>query len=196
MKKIMFFIGMYFLISCSPSKEEQLISDYEQTIGNTKTNLNLKFNKVEFVKDITSKDSLDNLIKYFNEEQGNMIKKIERDLKLSEENLVVNKKILNILKDYEFSRKMYQKKIDSLELIIKVSHEYIEKYNGDCKGTFLEETLNKINKLETNLDSVLSKEYDVVYTINNPLLNNVEQTISKTYFIDSDLTKIIKVTND
>ena len=85
-------------------------------------------------------------------------------------------------------------KILSQKQLLFFEDENIELYKEDCKGTPLEETYNKIKELENNdLDSILSKEYDVIYTINNPMLNNVEQTISKKYYFNSNITKILKV---
>ena len=77
--------------------------------------------------------------------------------------------------------------------IIEHDQSVIDLYNGDCKGTFLEPVLSKINIFESKPDSIIAKEYDVTYTILNPMLNNVKQTLSKTYYINSDITKILKV---
>ena len=49
MKKLSFIIGLILLTSCSRPPEKKLISDYGQTIGDIKTDLNLKFEKVEFM---------------------------------------------------------------------------------------------------------------------------------------------------
>ena len=68
---------LVLLISCTESKEKKLVSNYEQRIGNTKTDLNLKFQKFEFVKDYIVKDSLDFLIKYLNEEKEMQIQHFE-----------------------------------------------------------------------------------------------------------------------
>ena len=196
MKNFTLLIGFFILlVSCSPSKEEQLISDYEQTIGNTKTNLNLKFEKVEFVKDITSKDSLLFLTKDFNKKRENIINKIESLIESYEKMISGNKKLKRELKGVKI-KKTTQEWIDKDIKNIEKNRVKIELYNGDCKGTFLELTYNKIKKLETNLDSILCKEYSVVYTINNPMLNNVEQTISKKYFINSEKSKILKVSKE
>ncbi len=194
MRNFTFLIGFFILlISCSPSKEELLISDYEQTIGNTKTNLNLKFVKVEFVKDVTSNDSLEVLSKHFNEKKEKKIKQLKELMEMD------NK----IIKGYEqirstdpYMKDFYKGRITNLKESVQRRDKSIDTYNGDCKGTFLELMYNKINKLETNLDSVLSKKYNVVYTINNPMLNNVEQTLTKTYYFNSNITEILNVSKD
>lgn len=209
MKYFILFIGLFILVSCSQSKEELLISDYEQTIGNTKTNLNLKFEKVEFIKDITTKDSLEILRKYFNEKRDKKIKEFEFEINSDEmsnekfKNIINNDKtnnneIDNILNDFIYgnvSKKELQISINENKINIIQNRYNIKLYKGDCKGTPLEETYNKIKELENkNLDSILSKEYDVVYTIKNPFLNNVEQTISRKYYFNSDISRILKVT--
>lgn len=195
MKNFILIIGLFILISCSPSKEELLIFDYEQTIGNTKTDLNLKFVKLEFVKDITSRDSLEFLRNYFNEKKTNKIKEFEYDITRDSLNNVINKLMVETMID-KHTKEIYQGNVDRMEEDIKRYREWIDIYNGDCKGTFLEEIYIKINKFEKNLDSILSKEYDVIYTIKNPMLNNVEQTISKKYYFNSKISKILKVSKD
>lgn len=195
MKNFTFLIGLFILISCSQSKEELLISDYEQTIGNTKTNLNLKFNKFEFIKDITWKDSLELLTVYFKEKKEKKIEQFEI-LKNSDIDDLESYKVYLKKEKYNSNKVMLKEYIDEREKSIQGYNESIELYNGDCKGTFLEDVYSKINNPNLNGDSILSKVYDVVYTIKNPLLNNVEQTISKTYYLNSDLTKILKVSSD
>jgi len=69
MKKLALLLVSVLLISCAESKEKQLVSNHEQRIGNTLTDLNLKFQKFEFVKDITGKDSLELLTTHFNEKK-------------------------------------------------------------------------------------------------------------------------------
>lgn len=182
MKNLTILIGLFILVSCSPSKEELLISDFEQTIGNTKTNLNLKFNKLEFIKNITWKDSLDFYIEYFEKKRDEKINELE-------ESIQMNKNILNTITIEPI--KIFKSK--EFEIENKKKQSQIDLYKSDCKGTFLEEVYSIINTPNLNRDSILSKVYDVVYTIKNPMLNNVEQTISKTYYLNSDLTKILDV---
>ena len=180
-KTIYLFVSLVFF-SCSMSKEELLISEYEQTLENTKTDLNLKFKKLEFVKNITWKDSLSLLKKYFDKSRKERIKYEENEI------IELNKKIKNRIK-YGSSYSIYEE-------IIKVKQKHIESFKGDCKGTYLEKTYLKIHNSNLNSDSILSKEYDVIYTIQNPLLNNVKQTIFKKYYLNSDLTKILKVNSN
>lgn len=186
MKKLTLIIGLIIFTSCSLSKEKQLISDYEQTIGNTKTDLNLKFEKVEFVKDITSKDSSDFLTKFVNEEKEKEIKNLTELIDIDEETIQIfresglSEEMINVIAKETFQQ-------------IENNKSILQLYNEDCRRTPLEPILIKINKLETNLDSVLCKEYDVTYTIENPFLNNAKQTLSKIYYINSDITKILKV---
>lgn len=54
---------------------------------------------------------------------------------------------------------------------------------------------NKIEKYSKVKDSILAREYKCTYTIINPLLNGIKQTLTKSYTINSDETKILSVKN-
>jgi len=185
MKKLTILLVAVLFTSCTESKEKQLVSNHEQRIGNTQTDLNLKFQKFEFVKDFTAKDSALILKKYFEEKK---LKKIT----LMQDEIKKNK---SVIKGYEVLSTFDK---DLLKEITKDNYKEIERYqsiidlyNGDCKDTFLEPILKNISDFELKPDSILAKEYDVTYTILNPLLNNVKQTLSKTYYINTDKTKIL-----
>jgi len=201
MKKILHIVLMVFIVSCSPSKEEQLIRDYEEIDGNTRTNLNLKFEKIEFVMNITNQDSLrilknklnnlrDKEIKYFE----NMISTLKESIKKRKESISeysisssFPKNLLKLNKDLL--------KIDEDELIHM--KKKMEPWKKGFRGTYLEDSYKKIlDKYKFNLESILLKKYNVIYTFKNPKLNNTEQTITKKYYFNPDLTKILKVEND
>lgn len=180
------------LISCTESKEKQLVSNHEQRIGNTITDLNLKFQKFEFVKDYMAKDSLEYLTEYFNEKKEEKINDFKKTKNLYQEYVEDYQSQLKKAR-YEEVRVLIRGYIADDEKRIKDYDKSIALYNGDCKGTFLEPVLIKINAFESKPDSIVAKEYDVTYTILNPILNNVKQTLSKTYYTNSDITKILKV---
>ncbi|MHB9143678.1 MAG: hypothetical protein ACYC25_17610, partial [Paludibacter sp.] len=54
------FLPLLFLllVACGQSKTEKLILDYEQTIGNTKTDLSMKIQELKETGKITGLDSL------------------------------------------------------------------------------------------------------------------------------------------
>ena len=189
MKKFALIIGLIIFTSCSTPPEKQLVSNYEQRIGNTPTDLNLKFQKFEFIKDLTGRDSAIILTKYFEEKKLNKITIMQEGIDINNSEIESYKKVFTD-----------QSMVDLLqEPLIKQnerSQSIINLYNGDCKGTFLEPILIKISDFESKPDSILAKEYNVTYTILNPMLNNVKQTISKTYFINTDITKILKAVTE
>ena len=87
MKKLTLLIALVLIISCTESKEKQLVSNYEQRIGNTQTDLNLKFEKFEFIKDVTGKDSLELLTPYFNEKKEKKISQFKEQIEYYENKL-------------------------------------------------------------------------------------------------------------
>lgn len=188
-------IGILFLtmalLSCN-SKEKELISDYEQTLGNTKIDLNLKFNQLELVKEITSADSLEVLSKFFNKEKSNKIIKLNEYLKTSEKQIENYKRLVNLENDIDV-KKIYQSGLEREKLYSEDLRNDIISLNSDCSGTSLEITFNKIEKFKKSPDSLLCKVYNVEYTIVNPMLNNAKQTISKAYYLSPDIDKVLKV---
>ena len=152
MKKLTLLMVLVLLISCNESKEKQLVSNYEQRIGNTKTDLNLKFQKFEFVKDYIVKDSLDFLTKYLNEEKEMQIQHLNKKINRDE-------KTIQIIREGNFAE-------DTFKELTKDTYQQIENcksmlilYNEDFRRTYLESTYIKIGLLKKKLDSVLCKVY-------------------------------------
>lgn len=188
MKKI-FFVSVLagVLLSCGPSKVEKLILAYEQTIGNTKTDLSMKIQKLKDVGKITGNDSLKVLLSTFEIKKAEKIEYLTKSIKQDSILLLKSKKDASD-PDVGF---IYQSSVELYSDLIKSSKKAIEIYKTDCKGTFLEISFQEIKKYESIKDSVLEIKYDCTYTIKNPFLNNVTQTIKKTYYISSDLNKVI-----
>lgn len=74
MKKLIVLSIASITFSCGMSPEEKLISDYEQTIENTKIDLNLKIKSINKLDDIHYSDSIPDLKDYLEKEVS---KKIE-----------------------------------------------------------------------------------------------------------------------
>lgn len=174
-----------FTMACTdPIKKEvsKVVSEHEQTIGNSKIDLNLNIKSVEKANDFFAKDSLEILSKYLNEKKEEKLKNLNESLKSSIEDSAriankINKEKYEILKDG------YKKDLEFRIELIEQSREFITLYNTDFKGTFLESTYKSIKKYEQKPDEKLYSTYKVVYTINNPMLNNALQEITNFYLI-------------
>lgn len=188
------FLAGLLLTSCTDPvfrNVSQVVSEYEQTLDNSKIDLNLKVLAVDFVKDYFAKDSLEILKTYLNE---------KREGKLSELNDFLNSEItdstdlvdqINQERD-EMYKELYIGRLNRVTESIKHWRNSISVYNSDFKGTFLEPTFLRIRNLEKNPEAKLYTIYKVVYKINNPFLNNVEQELTYYYFINGDLSNIEK----
>lgn len=94
MKKITLLMIMTLLIiSCSKSKEETMLYDYEKsaylkTLSTNIDNVDFKIKSFEKVKDVTAKDSIDILQKYFNEKQNKKISQFNELIKNDKESLI------------------------------------------------------------------------------------------------------------
>lgn len=197
MKKIYIIIPLLVItlttISCQKSKEEILIADYAQTLGSAKMDLNFKLQRLEKIKDITANDSALILTLTFEEKKKIKLEQLSESLndstmlKFYKEQLELAKKnkALNSLVE------SYTSNIKSEREAIQQTKNYIELYNGDCKGTFLEPLYISIKEYETSPEKLLATEYNVTYSIENPLLNNVKQEINGVFVLNADRTKVI-----
>lgn len=174
MKNIILIIVLFVIVSCTPSKVEKLISDYEQTIGGTKTELSFKIQELKEVGKITGKDSA----MFYQAKVDSLVMQLSgKDLKSFES---INQTIDTLIYSYTRICKMnytefYGKKLN---------------YWTEIKSNLQINNLESL-KYEILKDSVLAVKFDCTYTIKNPFLNNVKQTIEKTYYISTDLNKII-----
>ena len=75
----------------------------------------------------------------------------------------------------------------NLDTLMKHLKPYYEKY-PDGKAGIRYKYLKRYKDLE---NSVLSVEYLCVYKINNPALNNAEQEITRTVYLNNDGTKVL-----
>lgn len=162
MRKFTLLMSLIILISCSKSKEEILISDYVQTNGNIKTDLNfklLKLDKITIIRAIDSIEYFENRIK--EEIKGVTQSNIELIKTLTDSGLYDVVKILEDRNDSIsknlFSEKSYLYKIDK-----------------------------KLNEYRQDSLSELALKYKVTYSVINPLLNNVTQTTTKYFYLNTE----------
>jgi hypothetical protein len=153
--------ALILLASCGASKEEQLISDYEQNFNGTKIDLKLEVKSLEKVKDIPARDSLE----YYNE----MIGSNEFDEEAYNEALKFNK-----LYEEEWG--------ESTKKVMLKRYAQIKAYTSAVEGR---------QKYTDKPDEILATQYKATYTIQNPLLNNAEQTLTKHYYFNPESTKIL-----
>ena len=104
------------------------------------------------------------------------------------------------LSDYEKELKNSGDEYDTTHILynIKTEKESIERatnainvYNGDCKGTFLEETFIAIEEYEKKPDAILSVKYKVSYSLTNPILK-VKQTFDRCFYTNRSGTEFMK----
>lgn len=179
MKNIIPAILAFLLLSCTPSKIEKLISDYEQTIGNTKTDLSLKIHELKEVQKITGKDS------------SNFFKaKVDSTIKILSGDKIKTFKSINGTLDTL---------VNSYTHILEMDYSdfYAEKlkYWSEIRTKLRINNL-KAFKYEIVNDSILAIKYNCTYTIKNPILNNAKQTISKSYYVSKNLSKVLKTSEN
>ena len=182
-----FLTGLFFTSCTDPVVDNitQVVSEYEQNIGNSKIDLNLKVLSVELVEDYFAKDSLAILKDYLNE---------KKETKLSELNDFLNMEIQDSTELVEkingerevMYKELYRGQLERSTESINGWRNSISVYNSDFKGTFLEPTFLRIKKLEENPEAKLYSIYKVAYKIKNPLLNNVDQEITNYYLIKGE----------
>ncbi len=194
MKKIFIALTTVLLISCQQSVEEKLIADYVQTFGKSKIDANFKMKSIDKTKDITAKDSLVIIKKYFETKKEEKISYFNEGIAFSKKRLESNTKELSETNpNHEGLIKIYKGIISDAEKNIVRNQESIKLYNGDCKGSFLEPIILKISEYEKQGNEIIYSEYKAVYSINNPMLNNVKQEFEKDFYISSDKKTVIEV---
>lgn len=172
MKNLILLFIICIAVSCKPTGIEKLISDYEQTMGNTKIDLNLKINKLEKTGEITASDSAKLIINELTETvDPNRISIIEK-MKFKNELERSNKWI-------EVMDSMFRNGI-GWEDWMKIKSKIIQ--------------LQKLEATYITQDpkAALAYNYKCTYTIKNPILNGIKQEITNTYIVNKSLTAIIK----
>jgi len=179
-------------VSCEKSQEEKLIANYEQTIGDAKMDLNFNLKNLEKVRDITAQDSLDILKPTFEKNKKERLERLGAELEEEKIEILRAKAELEDAKENEpYLVETLKSSLEYRQDLLEGSKKSIELFETDCKGTFLEPVHNSIQRYEETPDKLLATEYNVTYSIENPMLNNTKQEISKTYLLNSDRTKVL-----
>ena len=177
MKKIFYLTIMCLVfMSCGQNKIEKLISDYEQTIGGVKTDLNLKVKELSLSGILTAKDSLSLYKNELDSLKASYYPKAKLDT-ISDE-FVLNA-IAKLAADF-----------GRLKDETGDSYYYKKAKDWSKNKVEFESLIGKIDNLN-NPDSVIFNVYDCMYTINNPFLGGAEQTIKAKYYLLPDDSKII-----
>ena len=192
MKKLL--LLCVFVLSCGKSKEEQMLIEY---VSKGIKYINININDTDFkiisvvkIKDIKAIDSLVFVKEYFELMKLEKINDLKDGLKESREDLKeYQQKLEN--ETFKSLKELYTHSIKRSKSNIIDKNKYIELYNGDCKGTFLESTLVKINAFTKKPDSILSTKYIAKYTMTNPLLK-IKQTFNKVLYSDTNQSKFIR----
>ena len=185
------YVSILFIIiifaSCTRDPRESVIAAYEQTTGDTKTDLSLKVLEIIDLGYVIAQDSLDILMPEFIEKRDKNIETLKQSIKRDEEQI----------QDYKNSGKKYglsnKSMIEMYENLIEISRNLINIYQTDCKGSFLEWHYNRISELKKDTSRVLFNKTKVSYSIKNPLLNYAKQEITKTYMFTPDNDSILGV---
>ena len=177
-----------FLASCGASIEETAISNFVQTSGNVKTDMDFSLKKIELKENVYGNDSLRYYLK---------LNKYGWAKDLTAKRLI-DEYIDVIEKEKKFISE-YDSKIDSIDNVVNQ-----DQFGYQLKAFYLKSiislekdmredslVLSKLSRLYTDSASVICKKYEAVYSIKNPMLNNAEQEITKTFFLTPDGGKVI-----
>lgn len=202
MKRIVLTTITALLVACGYNKEEQMLYDYvndgvKKALNTDVKNIGFKIVEFKKIQEITAKDSLAMLEPYLEKEKMSGLLEIKQTLSkiydakekslsnLSEALKIGTKDAKNFAEEIKADIKKFDTRIENLEKLEK-------SYNEDFAGTEHESVYKKIQEYKTNENKILSTKYLGKHSIKNPLLNNVEQTIEKYYFTNSENTKIVE----
>lgn len=189
MKKILYLVLAFSIASCGMSKEEKLISEYEQTLDNTK--IDLKFDPLETrkLKTITGLDSAEIIKGWYDslagEEQDLLSNIFDRDI--AEADKYADKLSYATGPLRTFVLETHQNYIDEADSLLTLIKE-IDKDPVVGVPEFYKE---KVRTYEAKGTVPLVEYWECRYRIFNPILQ-VDQEITKRYAIDLEKTKIIQ----
>lgn len=183
MRKLLFLCATLLLISCM-SKQEQMIKEFEETFGETKTDLSFKAKEIKFLGSITAKDSIDYYIdifrasfKYPPETVDELLTTLRREVHYHDSLKAAIANSSERGREYQFYK----------EVLIKYEPEI----------SFQKRIYEGINKyMSSSPDSVIGNKWECCYTIKNPFLNNVRQEIVNQYLFNADNSKLISHLNE
>ena len=178
---IFYILISILIISCSTDPREAVIADYVQIIDGTKTNMDfklLKFISTDTIKGADQYDKKLRILKGVIDLSVGSIKRAQDEYdKYQSYSATYRSVYKSMLEDAKESR---IKRINELENFPSSNSkllEVIDRYEGVS-----EKTLGFIAKC--------------TYRINNPLLNSVEQEITKTFVFSADNSSILSTLED
>jgi hypothetical protein len=192
---VIILVSLLIFTSCAKSKEEQLIADYVQTLGDTKLDLKFKIIEIEKTLEVSASDSLEILNNYFISKRDEKILQFEEDITRKLKEIELNEESLK-KENNKIMIELYQSRIETARNDIDRNKKSIDLYKGDCKGTFLEPILESINEYESKGDEILVKKFKVKYSINNPLMGNTKQEVNKFFYLDGLSNKVISSSSE
>lgn len=169
---------LMIVISCGiNNKEKDLVSDYLQTMGDTKIDLKIEYLDFEKENEIKAKDSIVILKKRTGVKSINELEIFLKDYREENKN---NKKGYNDrIAEYGRDNDIFKNYFEIYESQIELEKE-------------LENTLDLWKEYELNPEKVLANKFNIRYSIKNPLLNNAKQELKKVLYINQAGTKILK----
>lgn len=199
---VLIFFALALFASCSSDPREQIISDYEQTSGDTKTDLSLKVLKIENLKPFRAIDSLKILLPVFEYARDEKIadyqieiNKKEKEIKENEKDVIKQEKVYGRTK-WDLDKRLLQTNknlLDANKMTLKLYNKYFNAYKTDCKGTKLEVLYNRIQEYKKDTSKILYNKAKATYSIKNPMMNFAKQEITKTYMFTPDNKSILGV---
>ncbi len=183
------------LVSCGYNQQEQMLYDYinngiKRTLKTEAKNVGFKIKEMKKIKEITANDSMqvqkEKLYDIFYD--GGVTYNKDKDTLSFDFVISSNNKIS------EAYQKMILSNIESGDSYL--NYDLKNKRNKAIeKSVYAEGAKKRYEKYKAMNNAKLSDVYQATYTIKNPLLNNVEQTITKNYYTNKEGTKIITSTD-
>lgn len=177
MKKITLLLALFALVlftSCDKKKEliknDIQFFDYDENGDEVMTDLSVKINELEFIRDITGKDLYNENIEGFTNMSNRVISLLEMDIKSLQMNSV------------------HYYVADKLDSCNKLLGEY---RNNDFNRSYIRIHAEKINEYKNNPNKVYERVYNCIYTTKKPLPNSNVEEIRKSIYFNADETEII-----
>nr|WP_314561861.1 hypothetical protein [uncultured Capnocytophaga sp.] len=189
------------IISCGYNHQEQMLYDYvnngtQKVINTEAKNIGFKVKEIKKIKEITSNDSLSILEDRLSNVKKELLPKVKESLVTAHH---LKETTENNLKEaMKFSSQEAKDFVVQLQATLEDTDKKIEEYqklekayNSDFAGTEYQEAYKKVQEYKTMNNAKLSEVYKASYTIKNPILGNLEQTVTKTYYTNREGTKFI-----
>lgn len=171
MKKILPLLLFALLFVSCQNKYEKAIADFEQTIGDTKTDLNFKVIEIKEIKRMTVADS----IEYCKKEGAIMVENAKKELDLA---------IKDYKEDSAYIKNLFPNTLDEDVARSSRNRMNLAKDKHDYALGF--EAYWKKRYENRDPSEVLIAVVECKYSINNPFLNNAKQELTRTYAMSAN----------